>query len=110
MPLLYATESQSNINEIITEAGGRPGMGVLGGRSPPQEELTIMGANYYEPVVTGAPLSNRGPFLIGREPHRNVTKFDFPEMGLPGVEIVTRPRRSILHATEPSHLPCDAKI
>ncbi len=40
---------------------------------------------------------------------KNMRKSDFSEMCLPGVEIVPRPRGSILHATRASQRPYSAK-
>ena len=36
-------------------------------------------------------------------------KFDFSEWGLPGVEMIPRPRGSILHPSRASQLPYSAK-
>ena len=50
-------------------------------------------------------------YLKSMETHRsqNVEKHYFSEWGLPGVEMIPRPRGSILHPSRASQLPYSAK-
>ena len=47
---------------------------------------------------------------VGILVRKNRRKNDFPEMCLPGVEIIPRPRGSILHTTRASQVPYSVKI